>query len=216
MELDELKQAWQTMGRQLERHGELTLRLHRDQRMEAARRSLRPLYWGQALQVALGVALVVLGVACWTRNPDVPGLVVAGMLVHAFGLANAVLAALTIGLAATTDYDAPVMAIQKRLALLQRFHWLNATVCAMPWWVMWIPVVVAFAGLGEVRADAGTPGWIWASLAVGVAGLLGTWLHAWRRRPTMTGSSGPDRQDGGDGIRRGRPIIDEIAEFERG
>ena len=215
MELDDLRQAWQALGRQLERHEATARGLYREQRLDAARRSLRPLLWGQALQLLLGVALVVLGVACWTRNLDMPALLAAGVLVHAFGLANAVLAALTIGLVATTDYGAPVLAIQKRMALLQRFHGLNAAVCAMPWWVMWIPVVVAFAGLGEVRPGAGTPAWIGISLGVGVAGLLGTWLYAWRRSRTPAGAAGVDRCDGGDGIRRGRRILDEIAEFER-
>ena len=42
-------------------------------------------------------------------------------------------------------------------ALLRRFHAINATVCGAPWWVMWVLVVVGFAGLGPVDPAAGTP-----------------------------------------------------------
>ena len=61
MELDELRTAWQALGRQLERHDALQLRMHRSDRLDAARRGLRPLVWGQALQIAFGLALLLLG-----------------------------------------------------------------------------------------------------------------------------------------------------------
>lgn len=215
MELDELKQAWQALGRQLERHEGIHLRIHRELRLDAARRGLRPLVWGQVLQVALGVALVVLGVACWTRNMDVPGLLAAGIAVHAFGLVNIVFAGITIALATRIDYGAPVLDIQRQLARLLRVYGLNANACGLPWWIMWVLVVIAVAALGEVPADGGTPGWIALSLGVGIAGLVATGLYAWLRKPRMDDPAKP-RCDGGDGIRRSRRILDEIAGFEGG
>src|SRR5690606_7958982 len=114
MELDELKQAWQTLGRQLERQDAMQFQLLRDRKLEHARRSLRPLFWGQLLQMLLGLGLVLLGVACWSRNTDAPALLWTGIAVHAFGVAHIALAGITIGLIGTIDYAAPVLKIQKQ------------------------------------------------------------------------------------------------------
>ncbi|HRO25999.1 MAG TPA: hypothetical protein PLD19_01010 [Luteimonas sp.] len=217
MELDDLKRAWQTLGLQLETTQALQWELLRERKLDKARRHLRPLIWGQLLQLALGIGLIVLGVACWTRNTDVPGLLATGIIVHAFGVVTAAMAGLTIALAGSIDYSAPVLRIQKRMALLLRFQTLNSNLCGLPWWVMWVLVVIAFSGLGEVDPAAGTPPWIAISLGIGVAGLLGTWAwSAWRgKRGARTKESGFSVADGADGIRRGRQLIEEIARFER-
>lgn len=220
MELDDLKLAWQTLGSQLERQQQVQWELLRAHRLDRARAHLRPLLWVQALQFLLGIGLVVLGVACWTRNPDVPGLLAGGLLVHGFGLVTAVMAALTIALATQVDYAAPVLRIQRQMARLLRLFELNARVCGAPWWIMWLPVVVAFAGLSPGAPSAGTPAWIGISLVIGIAGLLGTW--AWSAWSIWRLRGGPDTTqgvrcaaDGGDGIRRAQRILDEVARFER-
>jgi len=213
MELDELKRAWQTLGLQLETTQALQWEILRDRKLDKVRGQLRPLFWWQALQMLFGIGLIVLGVACWTRNTEVPVLLAAGLLVHAFGVATAALAGMTITLAGTIDYSAPVLGIQKRMALLLRTHTLSANLCGRPWWIMWLPVVVAFAGLGEVDPAAGTPAWIPISLGIGIAGLLGTW--AWSAWAAKRGRTDAPTGDGGDGIRRGQRLLDEIAQFER-
>lgn len=213
MQLDELKLAWQALGRQLERHDAISLRLLRSDRLDAARRGLRPLLWGQALQALLGLALLLLGLACWTRNLDVPALLATGLILHAFGLANIVFAAITIALAGSIDYAAPVLDIQRRMARLLRFHGVGARICGLPWWIMWVLVVVAVGGLQGIPAGAATPGWILLGLGIGVAGLLATALWAWLRDPPADDPGRP-RCDGGDGIRRSQRILDEIAGFE--
>lgn len=217
MELDELKQAWQALGRQLDRQQALDLELLREARLEKARRGLRPLIVGQCLQAVLGAALVVLGVACWTQNTDVAGLLVAGLLVHAFGLLHVVLAGIILGLAATIDYGASVLRIQARLARLLRVQGLNSAACGMPWWIMWVVVVVAVAGLGDGPRPVSTPGWMWGSLGVGVAGLLGTWLYArFRSRAPAAVGDGHCAADGSDAIRRGQRLLEDLSRFERG
>jgi len=220
IDIDDLRWAWERLGEQMERSESIQLQLLRETRLAGARRSLRGLYIGMTLQLLLGVGLVLLGVACWTRNVDVAGLLAAGVIVHAFGVLTAVMAGLVIALAGSIDYSAPVLRIQKRMALLLRLQTLNSNACGLPWWVMWILVVVAFAGLGEVEPGAGTPAWITLSLAIGVAGLLGTWAwSAWSRRSGRASrlAAAVDRTvaDGTDGIRRGQRLLDEIARFER-
>jgi hypothetical protein len=214
MELDDLKTAWQALDARLARQGRVQLELLRDQRMDRARRNLRPLSVGMALQALLGIGLVVLGVACWKQNPGTPGLLAAGILLHAFGVAHIAFAGIVWGLASTTDYDAPVLAIQKRLRLLLRVQVCNSNVCGAPWWVMWVVVVVGFAGLSPAAAGSGTPAWIWWSLAIGVAGMVATW--AWTARATRRPRGLYARiDDGADGIRRNLRLLEDVERFER-
>lgn len=217
MEPDELKAAWQSLDRRLQQHDAINLQLFKDTKLERARSSLRPLFWGQMLQLLLGIGLVVLGVACWTRNTGVPGLFVAGILVHAFGVITIAAAGITVGLMGNIDYSAPVLKIQKQMAMLLRFYTINSNVCGLPWWIMWVLVVVAFAGLGPVDPRAATPAWIWISLAIGVVGLLGTWcFFLWKRRTLAQHAHGNARvADGADGIRRSQRLLDEIAQFDK-
>ena len=215
MELDELKATWEALDSRLARHDRINLELLKDKKLEKARSSLRPLFWGQLLQMLLGIGLILLGVACWTRNTGITGLFVTGILVHVFGVVTTAAAGITLGLMGNIDYSAPVLKIQKQMAMLLRFYTINANACGLPWWIMWVLVVVAFAGLGQVDPQAGTPTWIWISLVIGVAGLLGTW-YVWNRRtPVQHSREDASVADGGDGIRRSQRILDEIARFEK-
>ena len=215
MELDDLKAAWQTLDARLARHDRLQLELLRERRMDRARRNLRPLLVGMILQALLGIGLVVLGVACWKQNLDVPGMLAAGIALHAFGILHVAFAGMVIGLAATLDHAAPVLSIQKRLRLLLRLQVLNSNACGAPWWIMWVVVVIGFAGLSPVHAGDGTPAWIRISLAIGAVGTIATWI--WSARATRTPGSLRDRlDDGADGIRRNLRLFDDLEEFERG
>lgn len=215
MELDELKSAWQALDRRLSRHDGIQLALFKESRLEKARKSLRGLFWGQWLQFLLGIGLIALGVACWTRNTDATGLFATGILVHAFGVLTAACAGITLGLMGSIDYSAPVLKIQKRMGVLMRFYTFNANACGAPWWIMWVLVVVAFAGLGQVNPQAATPAWIWISLALGAVGTLATWAFMWKSRRSPAADDGVCAADGADGIRRSQRILDEVARFER-
>jgi hypothetical protein len=214
MELDDFKTAWQALDARLARQDRVQLELLRGQRMDRARRNLRPLFAGMFLQGLLGLGLVVLGVACWKHNIGVPGLFAAGILLHVFGVVNIAFAGIVCGLASTTGYDAPVLAIQKRMRLLLRVQVLNSNACGAPWWIMWVLVVVGFAGLSPVRPTDGTPAWIWASLAIGTVGMVATW--AWTARASRKRAGLNARMDdGADGIRRNLRLFDDIERFER-
>ncbi|HBK45320.1 MAG TPA: serine/threonine protein kinase, partial [Xanthomonadaceae bacterium] len=126
--------------------------------------------------------LIALGVACWSRNGGAPGLLAAGILVHAFGALTAAMAGIALGLSASIDYAAPVLEIQKKTARLLRFQTLNAGLCGHPWWIAWLPVTLALAGLDAQAARAIAPAWIWSGLVVGALGLLGSWAAHLRRR----------------------------------
>lgn len=223
MEHEDLRAAWQVLEARIARSDRLQFAVFRDARIQRARAALRPLAFGHWLQAALGLGLIALGVACWTRHPDVPGLLIAGIAVHAFGVVSLIGATLVLVLAARIDYVAPVLAIQRQLAALLKACALNAAVCGAPWWIAWLPVVVAFAGLGDLPAGADTPAWIIWSLAMSGIGLAATWGYGWKRRRRASAPDAPDAPDapapmrcadGADGIRRSQRLLAEIAEFE--
>ena len=214
MELDDLKLAWQTLDARLARLDQVQLDLLQERRFDRARRNLRPLLVGMALQALLGIGLVLLGVACWTRNPDVPGLLLSGIALHAFGVMHIALAGIVAGLASTLDYGASVLAIQKRLRLLLRMQVFNSNACGAPWWIMWVVVVIGVAGLSPAPDATATPAWIWISLGIGAIGTVATW--AWTARAAR--KPGPlyaRIDDGADGIRRNLRLFDDIERFER-
>ncbi len=214
MELDDFRAAWRSLDTRVALHEQLHLELLRERSLDSVRRGLRPLMFGQCLQLLLGVALTVLGIACWTRNADVPGLLATGIALHGFGVLTAVMAGLTMGLAAGIDHAAPVVTIQKRMARLLKFQTLNSNLCGAPWWIVWVLVVIGVAGLDRHDPAAGTPPWISINLALGLCGLLATWLWTAHRRRSVDDSE-RDRCDGFDGIRRGRRLLRELADFER-
>lgn len=207
MELDELRHAWQVLGRQLEQQGAVQRELLRDRKLERMRRGLRPLLWAQLGQGALGVGLVLLGVSCWTAHLQVPAMLATGLLVHAFGVLTLLMALLTTALVLRIDYAAPVARIQQQLAQLRHVYRINSNVCGLPWWIFWVFVVVAFA---KVEPGPATPLWVLLSLVVGVVGLLATLgFVAWRRRS----GRGPDAlSDESAGIRRGERMLEELAD----
>ncbi|ATD68247.1 serine/threonine protein kinase [Luteimonas chenhongjianii] len=217
MEHDDLKAAWQSLEARISRSDALQLAVLRETRLGRARSHLRFFKLGHWLQCLLGLGLVALGVMCWTRNPDIAGLLAAGIAVHAFGVINIIGAISALVLAARVDYSAPVLQIQRRLATLLRAYALNSAICGLPWWIMWLPVVVAVAGLDRIQPGAGTPSWIVWSLAISAAGLIATGIYAIRHYRRILGA--PDAEtracgDGADGIRRSRRMLAEIAEFE--
>lgn len=214
MELDDFKAAWNTLDARLARHEHLQHELLRGQQVHRARRNLRPLFAGMVLQAVLGLGLVLLGVACWKQNIGTTGLFIAGVSLHAFGVMHIAFAGIIAGLASTMDYASPVLAIQKRLRLLLRMQVLNSDACGMPWWVMWVVVVVGFAGLSPGQAGGVTPAWVWTSLAVGGAGLAGTWIWSARAR-RHPGALYARVDDGADGIRRNLRLFDDVERFER-
>lgn len=214
MDLDDLKSAWQALDRRLQLDNALRLHDLRERKLGKARGNLRMLLVGMLLQAMLGIGLIVLGVACWRANLHTPGLLLTGIVLHVAGIAHVALAGLVAGLATTVDYAAPVLAIQKRLRLLLRVQVFNSNACGLPWWILWVLVVVGFAGLDPQRPVGPTPAWIWVSLALGIVGMVATW--AWSVR--AAGKPRPVNarvDDGADGIRRSLRMLDDLEGFER-
>jgi serine/threonine-protein kinase len=60
-----MKRAWQGMHGQLERQQALNARLWTENRLDKVRHGMRPLFWGQVVQIAFGVVLAWMAAAFW-------------------------------------------------------------------------------------------------------------------------------------------------------
>ncbi len=213
MDLDEMKQAWTDMS--LRQDGiEALLRAGlRDRRMDRARGALRPLWWGQILQLAIGIALAGCGGALWASHLHMPGVLVCGLVVHAYGLLLIVFAARNLYLIHRIDYAAPVLAIQHRIAALRAFRVrVETSVNAVVGCFIWIPVLWVILAL--YRVDLWSPAFVRWGIASGLAGLLAVVVVVWVMRRMGHGRK-IDDQSAGRSVLRAEAALDEIARFER-
>ena len=223
MELDDLKQAWQSLDRQLKRQNELQWQQLRETRARSIRSRLRPLLFGQIVQMFFGVWLILIGVDVWHAHTDTPHLLLAGLVVHIYGIATTIAGGVICGGIARIDHAAPVLELQQRLARLRRNYLIAGMCVGLPWWVMWVPFVMTLAmsatgvDIYAVARAGSTPltNWLNISLGVGVAGLLATWIfHRWSRHPSRA-ALGKKLDDGaaGGSLRRAQAELDALRAF---
>lgn len=206
MELDELKQAWQTLDRRLQQQNAMQFQLLREKRIDKMKSSLRPLLWGQIIQILFGAWMILIGVDVWASHREVPHLLIAGLVMHVYGVATVIAGGVVCSGIAGIDHTAPVLELQRRLARLRRNYVISGMCVGLPWWVMWVPFIMTLAmsatGIDIYAvADASSPlaNWLNISLAVGVLGLFGTWaFHRWSRHPSRA-ALGKKLDDGAAG-----------------
>lgn len=216
MELDELKSAWQTLDRHLERQSALNLHIFVEGKLDKVRASLRRLYWGKIAQILFGDALIYFGIMSTIHYHDVPRLLACSVFMLAYGLLIVVLGGVTIGKVSSIDYAAPVLEIQKRVGALHRLQIIGSRCAGLPWWLLWIAIFVL-----EVKANLDTdlfvaaPSFVWANVALGVIGIFtSTWLYRrWRQKRPDAVRRFEDQSF--RGLANARKVLDEIEQFER-
>ena len=216
MELDELKATWQALDRRMQQSNAIQLQLFKDGRFKNMRAGLRPLFWGQIVQILFGVLTILIGVAFWSKHVEVTHLFVTGLILHVYGVLTIITAGMTLGKIRGIDYAAPVLSIQKQVASVRRVYVGSGIVVGHSWWLMWIPfAVVVFDYLG-VDIVSVAPGFIWISTAIGIAGLLAMWgFHRWASNPRRAkfGQRYAEALSGGS-LRRAQRVLDEVKQFE--
>lgn len=218
MELHELQDAWRRLDDRLATSHTLDLLALRDRQTRRARHGLRPLFWGQVVQMLFGIALIALAASVWSQHRDTATVRVSGLLVHAYGIALIVAAGVVLGRLRSVDYAAPVLVIQRQLAEVRRRYVISGMVAGLPWWVLWAPfMLVLAAGAGNVPGQLWLQAWLGWSVAAGVVGLLATWgFHRWARDPRREHlARALDSSLTGRSLRRASEAIDDIARFER-
>ena len=199
MELDELKSAWAELDRRV-----AVLEVAMPVRGAAAivREELRPLCWGQSVQVVGGLLLALGAGSFWFDHRDAAGPLVAGLLLHIYGVSMIIAAARNLVLAVRASEDLPVLALQRRLATLKAWRiregrWFGIVGC-----FMWVPMIIwAFAQLG-VDIVAARPGFVAWNVVVAVV-CLGAYVVVSRLVSTPEGAA----------VRRARERLEEIARF---
>ena len=216
MELDDLKTAWQSIDRRLQL--ENTLRLHdlRERTLDKTRHRLRPLFWGQVAQILFGLPFVLLASLLWMRGPTALPVILAGIVVHAYGLATIISAGMMLGRLQDIDYSAPILDIQKQLLRARAWYVRSGMIAGLPWWFLWVPILAVLAGLKGGNLYAAAPSVVWIGLGIGAAGLLATWwFHRWARSPRRPGFARKmDDMLTGGSLRKALAQVDEIARFE--
>ena len=215
MELDELKTAWETLNQQLKRDSAINLAIYTHQKLASMRSRLRPLFWGQMLQIFFGIAFLLLAAMLWSTKPKAVSVIVAGVVIHAYGIGCIVAAAIVMGAICNIDYSGSVLEIQDKLARARRGYIMGGIVGGLTWWFLWLPLLMVLLALGHVNLYAHAPSVIWSGLAVGVVGLAGTlWLYAHSRKPGHDGLRRfVDRAVVGSSLQRAQAQLNEIRQF---
>lgn len=217
MELDDFKQAWQTLDRRLSQNHALQFEDFRERRLDKLKRHLLMLRFGQVLQMLLGIAVVLVAVAFWRSYWQEPAMLATGIVMHAYGVLLIAVGGLIQVRISRLDRSLPVLHIQKRLAALRRTYVVGGMWVGLPWALLWVmcAVMLARAATG-VNLYLNAPMLVYPSLLTGVLILLGVrWFHRWSRHPSrpllaqrledsLTGSS----------IRRAQAELDDIQRFE--
>lgn len=202
MELDELKAGWAVLDRRL---SALEVSLVAGRAVSGVRSELRLLRWGQATQALLGAGLALAAGSFGVDHRDAAGPLVAGLLLHAYGIAMVVAAARNLVLAARATESAPVLTLQRRVAELRAWRiregfWFGVVGC-----FMWVPMLVwAFALLG-VDIVAARPVFMGFNVLAGFV-CLAVFLFLSRYMKAPEGGS----------VRRASERLEEIARFTGG
>ncbi len=220
MELDDLKTAWQTLGRQLERHDAIHLTAVRTIRLQGTRGTLRRLMVGQAAQIAIWVTLIALVIApFWVEHRATTHLLVLGLVLHAYAVLTIIVSVMQLLLMARIDLAGPVLTIQQRLVQLRALRIRLNLLLTLPWWPLWVvALVVGVQRWMGVDLYAAATGWFYATLAVGIVALVATVAIARRlaARALRMGRPAPMADDlAGHSLRRAIVGLEDLASFER-
>jgi len=215
-DFDDLRLAWRHLDQRLARQEAIALDGLRHRRLDGVRATLRPLRWGQRLQIPLGALVVVWAAWTWRSRWDMVNVRTAAFVVQAYGVALIVAGAQTLAMLARIDYGAPVLEIQRRLAALQRWYGLSGLVLGMAWWLLWLPVLVTLAGAFGIDLVARGCWALGGYVAVSVVGLLASlWLVRWAERSSRPAvRAWAERAATGESLYRAAAALDEIRRFE--
>ncbi|MEO7065881.1 MAG: hypothetical protein ABI114_03135 [Rhodanobacter sp.] len=215
MELDDMKLTWQSLDHRLEQQHALNVQIFRDTRLDKMRRGLRPLVWGQALQMIIGALGLMVLAPIWISHRHDTAVLIAGVVMHVYCLGLIVFGAVIQANVARLDYAAPVLLIQRQLLKLRKIYAVGgALVVGLPWWFLTAPLLVVLSR-GAIMQDA--PSVIWIQLAIGAVGVVATWwFHLWAHRPERAAFARKlDESTGGGSLRRALSATDDIARFEQ-
>jgi hypothetical protein len=214
-ELDDLKTAWQTLNRSLERQHTLTLHQFKETKIGRFRSGLRPLVLGQLSLLIIGAVITVASAQFWVKHLDAPFLLGCGLFLQSYGIMFIAFAARDLLLIRRIDYSAPVVEIQKQLAELRSWHIRAAAWHGLTGSVAWLPVMIVVLYLMGANAFTDKPAKVaWLTSTAAVCLLANYGLMRLARSPGKCGRSLRNSWIG-FAVNRAQATLDEIEEFER-
>lgn len=213
MELDEMKLAWQKVDRGLDRQHAMQLRLLRDRQMDRFRGGLRPLVWGQCLELLVGAAIAIWALALWVPQRDLVSPLVCGLLMQGFGIGMIISAGRVLEIVHSIDHAAPVATIQRQLAHLRWWRVkVAAPINAIAACFVWIPALVL--SLAAHGIDIWNRNFAQWALLNSLVGLVAVALVVWLLRRLGWGSR-LDAHAAGSSVQKAQAALDQLAHFER-
>jgi serine/threonine-protein kinase len=186
------------------------LLLLRRQLMGRVESSLRPLFWGQIVQMLFGIGLVALGVYCWAPNKHIPHRLASGIVLHVYGLLMILAAGVVCARIKRLDYSKSTLDIREQLDGIRNTYLRFGTFLGLAWWLMWIPVAVAVGFDGIVYPQA-----LGISIGVGLLGLALSVFVCVRFVKSDHPSSAKCREIlAGDSLRAAYRALDEIVDAD--
>jgi hypothetical protein len=214
-ELDDLKIAWQTLNRNLERQHTLALHQFKETKIGRLRSGLRPLLLGQLALLLIGAAVTVASAQFWVKHVGAPFLLGCGVFLQGYGIMFIAFAIRDLFLIRRIDYSAPVIAIQKQLAALRSWHIRAAAWHGFIGSVAWLPVMIVMLHLMGVNGFTDKPAkvaWLISTAAVCLLANYGL-----MRLAHSPGKWGRALQNSwiGSSVNRAQAMLDEIERFEK-
>jgi len=175
MELDELKATLQRMEGLLERGNRLTGELLRRQNVDATQKSLRPLKWGQILQIVYGACFLALAALAWVNKPTSASVIASAITVQLYGIGCIIMAGSVLSSLRRINYAGSVIEAQTILAKVHRTHGISTLIAGLSWWFLWIVLPMLLLGIGHIDLYSHARSWILGNIAVGIVGWCGTY-----------------------------------------
>lgn len=178
MELDELSRAWQGLTTGIDRR---PLALDRLPNLAQSSRfffRLRLLAWGQVVQLAIGLVVVVWAGGYWTERLQQPVLFTAGLLLHGWGLALLIAGVAQLVRLADIDERQPVLQLRCRLLALRKLRFSCERVLLPLGAAIWWPILAITLDL------FGRSAWLSSAVVFGnaAAGVVLAVTLAWLMR----------------------------------
>jgi hypothetical protein len=220
MQIDDLKHLWAAHGANLERSLAINERLLQETLFRKVRAALAPFIMWRALEVAIGIAMIVAVMPVLAAHVAVPRYaIVAGGLAVLTAWVTA-LCAYVLVQSITLDYGDPVMTLQRNVERIRLAEYRALKWAVLGGVVAWLPAaLVLFEALTGIDALARVGlGWLIANLVFGLVCLaLG---HALSRRYVERSDLGPRAQRllealSGRGVRSAAEHLADLARFER-
>jgi len=216
-ELDDLKSAWQSLSRNLERQNAFTLHQLRQSKLVRFQTGFRPLVIGQIIQIIGGAFLAMCGGCFSVDHLGDPHLMIYGISVHVYGIMLIIFAARDLFLIKSFDYAAPVLELQKKTADLRDWHQCAGLWFAIAGCFIWIPLLLMifhWLGADVWQRNPADIAWFMVSGLICLGIVYAIVAFSCRPGKEAFARSLAD-SSAGRSVRRAQTLLDEIAQFER-